>query len=382
MAETATVGELLVRIRADLTDLERGLSKATAETTKFSTRAAPGMRTITNSMRALAFQAAGIPGPIGRITGALLMMSAGGTVTIGVVAGIGIIALAWRKLTSEAREAAKAQAEALKLGIETPLAKARENLRLVEKELSEAEAKRRQFGPLAAFTPFGGKQVIEATQRINDARKAVEFWTNEVERLDEAWQDILDRIEEIDLPKRLRVPGLNEPSPFTPGVIGPGTISGVVGTKRGFPQIDAAAFIAADRWVQKFGDDIRKKYEITRAIGESIGYALADGINAVLSGGNFLKSLGRSLLGIAINVASSLAGRAIGNALFPGGGEALGLLSGGGGGSILGKVAAPASPVDFSSFPAASNPLASARDSEWLRFLGASNLQLRQYGFR
>lgn len=360
MAETATVGELLVRIRADITELERGLNAGQRSVAAFSQRAAPGIRTIENSFRALAFQAAGIPGPIGRITHALLTMSAGGTVTLGVIAGIGLIALAWRKLTSDAREAAEAQRDALRAAIETPMFQAMEKLRLAEKALADAEAKRRGVTGVAAFTPFGGQRFMEATKEINEARRAVEYWQEEVVRLDDAFQALVQRIEGAKLPERLRIAGLNAPG-LVPEIvqIGRPSIAGVplAQLNRVLPnQQQVAAGIAALN--ERFSNEVRKRYENFQQIGQTIGWALADGINAVLGGQNFFKSFFRTLIGIGIQVGSAFVGGQITKAL--GGGISLNLAG----------------------MPAAANPVAAARDAQWQAFLKDSLLVANSGGFR
>lgn len=73
-------------------------------TTSDATR---GMTQMRGAMQALAAQAVGLPGPLGRLSSVLLQMSVGGTVTVGVLAGIAAMGLAWRKFTEEAREAEK-----------------------------------------------------------------------------------------------------------------------------------------------------------------------------------------------------------------------------------------------------------------------------------
>ena len=107
MPESVTVGELLVRIRADVTDLEAGLKKTQTGFEGMGTRIRPGLRAVEGGLRGLAISAAGLPGPFGRLASALLRFAPGGFVTLGVIAGVGAIALIWREFTKRAEEARK-----------------------------------------------------------------------------------------------------------------------------------------------------------------------------------------------------------------------------------------------------------------------------------
>jgi hypothetical protein len=63
-----------------------------------------GINKIERALSALAFQAAGIPGPIGSLSTALLQFGIGGTVTLGFVAGFAAMTLAMRAFGRAAEE--------------------------------------------------------------------------------------------------------------------------------------------------------------------------------------------------------------------------------------------------------------------------------------
>ena len=92
--------------------LSAGLAKANASLNQF-TRSGPGarvgMRAIQQGAQALAFSAAGLAGPMGRVAAGLLQIGGGNAVVLGAVAGLGAVALAYNLLTKESREAAEAE---------------------------------------------------------------------------------------------------------------------------------------------------------------------------------------------------------------------------------------------------------------------------------
>ena len=74
------------------------LSKSTAKPIK-------GIDGLKSSLGTLAAQSAGVPGPLGAVTNALLQMGPSSRTIIGVVAGVGLVATVYDKLTEKAREA-------------------------------------------------------------------------------------------------------------------------------------------------------------------------------------------------------------------------------------------------------------------------------------
>lgn len=89
-----------------------GLAKFNAQVHEVS-KAAPGgtrgLRAFEGGLQSLALEAAGVQGPLGRITEGLLRFGGGSGLVLGAAAGIGVIALAYNALTKESREAAEAQ---------------------------------------------------------------------------------------------------------------------------------------------------------------------------------------------------------------------------------------------------------------------------------
>lgn len=101
-------------VRAFFADggLSAGLAKANAAITqvgKSGPGARAGLKAVETGARALAFEAAGLAGPMGRISAGLLQIGGGSAAVLGAVAGIGAIALAYNLLTKESREAAEAE---------------------------------------------------------------------------------------------------------------------------------------------------------------------------------------------------------------------------------------------------------------------------------
>jgi hypothetical protein len=73
-----------------------------------------GVHLFENALRALSFQAAGIPGSVGKAAQGIGMLGIGSLWVTGAIAGLGGVALAIRALTSDAREAGKAADELAK----------------------------------------------------------------------------------------------------------------------------------------------------------------------------------------------------------------------------------------------------------------------------
>ena len=97
--------------------LSAGLAKANErlkELGKSGPGAGAGLRAAEQGVRSLAFQAAGLPGPLGRVASGLLALAGGNALVLGVVAGISAIGLAIRLLSQDTRDNAKAQEEMTK----------------------------------------------------------------------------------------------------------------------------------------------------------------------------------------------------------------------------------------------------------------------------
>lgn len=106
--------DLLVRTFFADNGLSAGLAKANAglqQLGKSGPGARSGLRAVEMGARSLAFEAAGLQGPLGRIAAGLLQLGGGSALVLGVVAGVGAIALAYRALTADSRAAAEEQAK-------------------------------------------------------------------------------------------------------------------------------------------------------------------------------------------------------------------------------------------------------------------------------
>jgi len=68
-----------------------------------------GLGTIRSALASMSAQAIGARGTVGSLAGAVLQFAAGNTIAVGVVAGVAAIALAYRALTRDAREAREEQ---------------------------------------------------------------------------------------------------------------------------------------------------------------------------------------------------------------------------------------------------------------------------------
>lgn len=112
-----------------------------------------GLTQLRGAFQALAVQAVGVPGPLGRIMSILLQMSAGGTVTLGVLAGIGGIALAWKVFADRAREV-------------------REELERTRQTLQRLQVGRIQRGEGLIEQVFGGPSLEETIRRNIDTLRA------------------------------------------------------------------------------------------------------------------------------------------------------------------------------------------------------------------
>lgn len=125
------IGELFVRLRGDNSDLdrklaqaERGLGRVDGASKRLnSTMGQAHLQTgrLGNQFAGLAGQLTGLHPIVGNVAGVMGNFAIGAGLTVGVLAGLAAIALAWDKLTESTRNADKAQDEALKR-----LAKARE----------------------------------------------------------------------------------------------------------------------------------------------------------------------------------------------------------------------------------------------------------------
>ncbi|HAM40289.1 MAG TPA: hypothetical protein DCP69_02855 [Candidatus Omnitrophica bacterium] len=410
MPESVTVGELLVRIRADVTDLEAGLKKTQTGFEGMGTRIRPGLRAVEGGLRGLAISAAGLPGPFGRLASALLRFAPGGFVTLGVIAGVGAIALIWREFTKRAEEARKEVEANARTLIALADARRRFQAGAAEQGLGLSRTRLDELLDIQARVRISLRQIQEemarlpgfvfgiipedVATRLREAQTAMKSVTEaiadqrmELARAQEAaaafWKEWARISKERPIGRGAAIAPKAEE--FRAQVFGAFKGTPLKQITRDLPSMaDVDAW--TNRWIEPFAKQVQARYEFFQEIGQTIGNALADGIYSIMSGGNFFQSIGRSLLGIGLNLFSRFAGAAIGNALFPGGGAIIGgLLSGGGGGPTMGKSVAPGAglmTINLGNMPAATNPLAATRDAQWQVFLKESLLVGRAGGFR
>lgn len=100
----ATQGQILQAMQQDA----KRASGAVTELGGAAQGAGPHLFGLRRAAETVALSAVGAEGPVGRLSGALLMFGAGGTVTIAAAAGLAIIAAGYRLVTQDAREAAEA----------------------------------------------------------------------------------------------------------------------------------------------------------------------------------------------------------------------------------------------------------------------------------
>jgi len=410
MPESVTVGELLVRIRADVRDLEAGLMKTQRGFDGLAGRTRPGLRALEGGLRGLAIGAAGLPGPFGRLASALLRFAPGGLVTLGVIAGVGAMALIWKEFTKRAEEARKEteanartllaladarrrfQAGAVEQGLGLSRTRLNELLDIQERVRVSLRQIQEEMHRLPGFV-FGiipedvATRLREAQAAMSSVTEAIADQRVELARAQEAaaafWKEWSRISKERPIGRGAAIAPRAEE--FVPRVLGRFKGTALAEFTREMPSA-AGLDAMVNRWIEPFAQQVRARYEFFQEIGQSIGNALADGIYSIMSGGNFFQSIGRSLLGIGLNLFSRFAGAAIGNALFPGGGAVIGgLLSGGAPGMSMGKSVTPGAglmTINLGNMPAATNPLAATRDAQWQVFLKESLLVSRAGGFR
>lgn len=101
------VGRMLVTLEAQTAAFSARMAAAGQQINRFGGTAMSARRGVSQmqfGLQALAFQAAGIPGPVGRAVSAIGMLGAGSFTTLAVVAGIGAIALAYKLAAKEAND--------------------------------------------------------------------------------------------------------------------------------------------------------------------------------------------------------------------------------------------------------------------------------------
>lgn len=115
-------------------------AQAVERTTTAAEKATPSFDRMRGALTQIAVSASGIPGPVGRLASVLGQFSVGGAVTVGVLAGIAAISLAWAALTkeSEGQRAENQRVIASFKQMERELSASAKNIRISTLEAQEA----------------------------------------------------------------------------------------------------------------------------------------------------------------------------------------------------------------------------------------------------
>ena len=433
MPESVTVGELLVRIRADVRDLEAGLRKGQQGFDSFSSRTRPGLRAVENAFRNITFAVAGVPGPVGRLASSLgRVIGQGVALTAGFLVAGAVICTFVRRM-AQVQEKATAAAKALR---DIPKeAQIRLNLEQVEKGVTQLQhistwlqgllgGAAALGGPLGAA--FGGilerllggaaKKLAEFSKATADGVRNIALAVKDAES---ASAPYFARWEQFDAQARVWARR--------------NVISTLVGEqKEALLEAESALVKWTESWqrwdqqarqaaeqlriqqivfeitggagglpsdlqkrIDAFVQQVRETLQAAQrdvdiqetalAVGFTIGDYLSQGVRAALD-----RSLGDYVKAALKDVAARL----ISGAIFAG----IGFLIGGPAGAAAGFTAGSGIPVstrkspnlagaglmamDLSKMPAATNPLAATRDAQWQVFLKESLLVGRAGGFR
>lgn len=147
--------------------LSAGLAKANAALNQVGRQgpaARSGLRAAEMGMRALAFEAVGLQGPLGRVAGGLLQIGGGSALVLGAVAGIGAIAAAY-KLSAKTADDARAATDKLNEKWRALVAEGRPWVKLqndIAEATAAATAAQEKFNRLSTPIP-GGEGTTEGT---------------------------------------------------------------------------------------------------------------------------------------------------------------------------------------------------------------------------
>jgi len=182
--------DFLVRAFFSDSGLSAGLEKANDQLKQLK-RSGPdagqGVRAVEQGVRMLAFQAAGVPGPLGRVASGILQIGGGSALMVGAVAGLALVGMAIRALTKDARDNAEAQKnmqdQIAKLGPSGVAHAARLKIAdLIQERDNPTIVQRFKRAPLFSGPRIGGgwrpeeleqinREIAEQQNIINDAMK-------------------------------------------------------------------------------------------------------------------------------------------------------------------------------------------------------------------
>lgn len=384
-------------IRADAFHFNTGMADAQASLKRLEqglTATGPGLNRVKGAMSALAFQAAGVPGPIGRIVDGMLLLGGGSGLVVGVAAVLGTLTLAYKALTDAAREAAKVQAEFVKnlagVGPHAEATALRMQIATQQSEIQALEdARAGRLGPVRQkqFSAAGFVEEIEKRQRriaelqiqMADAQRRAAEAANEHHAALKKISDELARQAEI-----MRVMDLQsvfEAQQRIKLAAGRVELRGAgPGDARGVEQTPEGERIARQmREVLDPTDLFAETEERLKRLGVSLGrqfmFGLIEGIESMQ---DVLRSVFMAVLDFAFG---SILGGLLGGLAGAGAGIAgLSKSIRKPAGSVQGAALAPA--IDFSRFPPAMDPLSAGRDAQWQRFLRDSMSYAHHSGYR
>src|SRR5437016_364434 len=104
-----TVGRMVAVLEAQTDQFEARMAAAGQRLQRWDSTAAVAQRStrlLERGLQTLAFEAASIPGPIGRVGAAIGALGIGGGPILVAVAALGLFALAWKEIDKEANLAA------------------------------------------------------------------------------------------------------------------------------------------------------------------------------------------------------------------------------------------------------------------------------------
>lgn len=419
MAETVTVGELLVRLRADVSQLEAGLRTAETGLNTLGTtggKSRVSMARLQHALRGVAVNAAGLPGPLGRVSNLLLGFAPGGFATSAALAGLGAMALIWQaiaKNAAAAREELERNAKALSELRNLRIGRIQEFLRPA---FSEEQRLRAEIAALRARFPVAFQPGVDIsapwfTQAEREAVATVAKLEDALRSLEQPFEQLIEHLEAnarriAELREELKTLGAT--------VVGEGTRPGTFANlllrsiidaeerkevsdvvlslpnlqrvqdrliglmqrawRQAWRDLDMTQFM---RW-QIFQEQLTQGF---RQLGQSAAQAFFD--EFIMTGKVNLGRFFRSLVAAAVNVGIT--------ALFTAAGAPVGpsMIVGMGMGTAFGfsqrrpdLASGLTLTLDFANFPPATNPLAAARDRDWQKLLRESASYARASGFR
>ena len=156
------------------------LTNETKRSTQAMEEGGRGVGHLRNAMSLVALEATGTAGPIGHLANALLLFGAGSSLTLGVAAGLAVIAGGYRLITKDARDAAESHQQFVDKLNEANAKRVPDQAALQKARAAEDEARDFYKGLLAkaATTPAGSIAAMQgpavSDQALRDAKIALE----------------------------------------------------------------------------------------------------------------------------------------------------------------------------------------------------------------